>query len=131
MFLAQYSVNRIISLSKTGRLLVWSSLFAVVALPQVTFAVTFTQFVVFFVGDIVNKVIVVIVGLATVYFFWGVAKYILHSGDAAQREEGRDMMIYGIIAIFVMISVWGFVNLLSNTFRLDNSTLPRAQDFVG
>lgn len=29
------------------------------------------------------------------------------------------MMIYGIIGLFVMVSVWGLVNLLSNTFKLD------------
>jgi hypothetical protein len=130
MFLVQHLVNRIIPPPKAGRLFVWSLLFAGIVLPQVTLAVTFTQFVVFFVGDIVNKVIVVIVGLATVYFLLGSTKYILHAGDAAQREEGRNMMIYGIIAIFVMVSVWGLVNLLSNTFRLDNSTIPRAEDFV-
>ncbi len=106
------------------------SLLALIAIPEVSFATTFTQFVVFFVDEILNKLVIVIIGLATVYFLWGVAKYILHSDDPKTREEGRDMMIYGIIAIFVMVSIWGFVNLLDNTFRLDNSTLPRAQDFL-
>lgn len=107
------------------------SLAIVITVPHIASALAFKDFVVFFVGDLVNKAIVVIVGLATVYFLWGVAKYILHSGDAAQREEGRSMMIYGIIAIFVMISVWGLVNLLSDTFKLNNSTIPQAQDFLG
>lgn len=98
--------------------------------PEITFAATFTQVVVFFVGEILNKLVIVIIGLGTVYFLWGVAKYILHSDDAKSREEGRGMMVYGVIAIFVMISIWGFVNLLDNTFNLDNNTLPRAQDFL-
>ncbi len=107
-----------------------TSLLALIAIPEVSFATTFTQFVVFFVDEILNKLVIVIIGLATVYFLWGVAKYILHSDDAKSREEGRNMMIYGIIAIFVMISVWGFVNLLNQTFKLDNGTIPRAQDFL-
>ncbi len=106
------------------------SLLALIAIPEVSFATTFTQLVVFFVDEILNKLVIVIIGLATVYFLWGVAKYILHADDPKMREEGRSMMIYGIIAIFVMVSIWGFVNLLDNTFRLDNNTLPRAQDFL-
>lgn len=98
--------------------------------PVIASATTFTQLIVFFVGEILNKLVIIIVGLATVYFLWGVAKYILHSDDQKSREEGRSMMIYGIIAIFVMVSIWGFVNLLDNTFRLDNNTLPRAEDFI-
>lgn len=105
-------------------------LLTLVLIPQVSFATTFTQLVVFFVDKIINPAIAVIIGLAAVYFFWGVAKYILHSDDTKMREEGRNMMIYGIIAIFVMVSIWGFVNLLNNTFKLNRSTLPRAEDIL-
>jgi hypothetical protein len=31
-------------------------------------------------------------------------------------------MIFGIIAIAVMVSVWGLVNFLTNSFKLDNQT---------
>lgn len=98
--------------------------------PLSSFAATFTEVVVFFVSELVNPTVILIIGFAVVYFFWGVAKYILHSDDAKTREEGRGMMIQGIIAIFVMISMWGLVNLLDNTFGLDNQVLPRAGDFL-
>lgn len=101
-----------------------------IAIPQVSSASAFSELVVFFVGEILNKLVILIIGLAIVYFLWGVAKYILHSDDAKAREEGRGMMIYGTIAIFVMVSIWGFVNLLDNTFRLDNDTIPRAENFI-
>ena len=53
--------------------------------------------------------------LALVWFLWGLAMYIL-SGPGEKADEGRSRMIYGIIALFVMISVWGLVRVLSNTF---------------
>ena len=33
----------------------------------------------------------------------------------------RNLMIYGIIGLFVMISFWGIVNILVNTFELNTS----------
>ena len=33
----------------------------------------------------------------------------------------KNLMIYGIIGLFVMISFWGIVNILVNTFELNTS----------
>ena len=35
------------------------------------------------------------------------------------RNKGKNIMIYGIIGLFVMVSFWGIVNILINTFELD------------
>lgn len=51
--------------------------------------------------------------LATVLFLWGVVRYITAGGDEERLKEGRNLMIYGIIALAVMVGVWGFVNLFS------------------
>ena len=57
--------------------------------------------------------------LALLFFFWGVAKYILAVGGDA-KEEGKKIMVWGVIALFVMSSVWGLVyfirgELIGNT----------------
>ena len=72
------------------------------------------------VTNILNSIIPIIIGLAVVYFLWGVFGYVTAGADD-KKKEARDVMIYGIIAIFVMVSVWGLVNLLVDTFGLDNS----------
>ena len=56
------------------------------------------------------------IALALVYFLWGAAQFILHGGDEGKRSEGTKMMIYGIIGLFVMVSVWSLVGVLENTF---------------
>jgi|SRR5579872_7114865 len=61
-------------------------------------------------------------GLAVLYFFYGVAKYILAAGDAEKAKEGKSIMIYGVIAIAVMASIWGLVIWLQQTFGINNTT---------
>jgi len=52
--------------------------------------------------------------LALVYFFWGIALFIFQSGDEKKVEEGKSKMKWGIVALFVMVSVWGLVSVLQN-----------------
>jgi len=72
---------------------------------------------------IINYVIPILIAVALVYFIWGMVKYIRDAGQEAKREEGRAVMIHGIIALFMMIAVWGIVNLLLSTFGLEGSAL--------
>jgi len=63
--------------------------------------------------NIIEKIIPLLVGVAVLIFIWGVLKYILAgSDDASKRTEARGFMIWGIVAIFVMVSVWGLVGIL-------------------
>ena len=58
-----------------------------------------------------------LIGLAVVVFFWGLVKYLnAGMGDAKNIKEARDLMIWGIIAITVMVSVWGIVKVVQTTF---------------
>ena len=76
--------------------------------------------------DIINSYIIpLIIGVAGLIFMIGVIKYVTAGDDAAGREGARNMMVWGIIALFVMISVWGLVNLLVGTFNLDSDLDPR------
>ena len=73
-----------------------------------------TEIVVFSVIPLIG-----VVGLA--WFFYGVAKYIKGAEDEKGRTEGRQFMLYGIIALFVMVSVIGLVNVLRNTFGFNSA----------
>jgi hypothetical protein len=42
------------------------------------------------------------------------AKFIRDSGDETAREEGREIMKWGIIALFVVSSLWGVVAFIRN-----------------
>ena len=68
------------------------------------------------IGNVIATLTPIVVALALLFFFWGLAKYILSAGDEAKQTEGRSIMIWGIIALFVMVSVWGLVQVLQQTF---------------
>jgi len=59
--------------------------------------------------------------LCLLYFFWGVAQYIrVGAGSETAAEEGRRRMAYGVIALFVVFSIWGIINFISSEFSLPN-----------
>ena len=73
-----------------------------------------------------QSVIPFIFSIAVVAFIWGVVQFfIINSDEEAKREQGKQFMIWGIIALTVMLSVWGLVGILSNTFGI-SSVLPQA-----
>lgn len=96
-----------------------SYIFAALAVPAVSFAQTSGLITVLDrIQNILDAVIPIIITLAVIYFFWGLAQYILESGNAEKKEEGRNKMIWGIIALFVMVSIWGLLGLIAGTFGI-------------
>jgi hypothetical protein len=70
--------------------------------------------------NVINDVLVpLIFAVAFIVFLWGVFKYfILGATDEESRSNGGKLVLYGIIGFAVMLSVWGLVNIVSNTFGL-------------
>lgn len=79
-----------------------------------------------YVNCIINlSIIPLLFTLATLFFIWGVVQYMLADADERKRETGKQYMVWGIVALTVMLSVWGLVNLLGNTFGLDTGFVPQ------
>ena len=83
--------------------------------PMMAMAQTDATDIVNTIGNLISQITPVLVGLALLYFFWGLAKYVLSAGDEDSKAEGRNIMIWGIIALFVMVSVWGLVQVVAST----------------
>ncbi len=67
------------------------------------------------VNQILNPLIGVLIASALVVFFIGVIKYIRVAGEE-DKNEAKRIMWWGIIALFVMVAVWGLVQIVINTF---------------
>lgn len=53
--------------------------------------------------------------LCLLYFFWGMVKYIKDGASSDKAaEEGKRIMLWGIVGLFVAVSVWGIVSLIKN-----------------
>ncbi len=79
----------------------------------------FLDLSVFVVCNINKGVIPLIFALALVMFVWGVTQYVINSSDEAKKEKGRQFMLWGIIALTVMVGVWGLVHIFGATFGID------------
>ncbi|HEY4509128.1 MAG TPA: hypothetical protein VJC13_02495 [Candidatus Paceibacterota bacterium] len=76
------------------------------------------------VSSIVGKVIPIMFALAIIYFFWGLIQFIRSAGDPKLAAQGKSIMIYGVIAIAVMLSIYGLVRFLNTSFGIsDNSNI--------
>ncbi len=71
------------------------------------------------IGQIVAKIIPIMFALAIIYFFWGLVKYIQSAGDPKAADAGKSIMIYGVIAIAVMVSIYGLVAWLQGTLGIN------------
>lgn len=84
---------------------------------------TFAQFVgngqTGIIGAINTAVVPVIFAFAFAAFIWGVMRYFFINGDdEAKRAEGRQFVLWGILGMVVLFSVWGLVNMLLSTLGI-------------
>lgn len=107
------------------------SLSALLILPVIAGAqLTNTGEFITAVGNLVERLLIIVAGLGLLVFMWGLVKFIYKAGDKAAVDEGKNLMKWGIIALFVMVSVWGIIHLIRAeifpTTPFDsNITLPR------
>jgi undecaprenyl pyrophosphate phosphatase UppP len=83
------------------------------------------------VRNIIDILIPLVAALALLYFFWGLAQFILNSGSDDAKTEAKNKMIWGIVALFVMVSVWGLVRWLGEAIGVNPGTSDQPIPGVG
>ncbi len=105
------------------RLFIPLSLFA----PLVASAQTATDVINIVIRVINNALVPLVLAVAFLVFIWGLYQYFI-AGSEEDKKQGRSLMIWGILAFFVMLTVFGIVNVLQNTFvqktDLESSDIP-------
>lgn len=79
----------------------------------------------------VNFSVTILIVLAVAWFIWNVVSYTMSSDDK-KKEAAKSQMIWGIIAIAVIVSVWGLVTFLQGFFGVDktNSSEVIPSDYI-
>ena len=80
-----------------------------------------------FILAVIDTVIPVIVAGAVAVFLWGLFRVLRAAGNESDHTEGWNIMIYGLIGIFVMTAVWGLIAVLNGTFGFSGVSLPSTQ----
>lgn len=75
---------------------------------------------------LINSVLVpLLFAVAFLMFLYGVAKtYIFSHGESGEIETGHKIILWGVIGFVVMLSLWGLVNVVANTFGLTGISAP-------
>ena len=70
--------------------------------------------------SLLNTFTVILISLAVVWIIINVVRYLIIKGPD-ERKEGGLRILYGVIGLFVIISIWGLVSVLQNSFGTTNT----------
>ena len=75
-------------------------------------------------NTIVKSLAALFASAAMVAFFFGLVKYIIgiRNGDTTANRNGQQFMMWGLIALFVMFSVWGIITYAQRIFGIEGKT---------
>lgn len=68
-------------------------------------------------GNLFGLATAALIGVGIVIYFWGIVRTLFKadSGNATSFDEIRTQLGWGLVALFVVFSVWGIITLLGNT----------------
>lgn len=58
----------------------------------------------------------ILVAVAVLYIIWNVVQYMIKP-PGSEREGALANIGWGILGLFIIVSIWGLVNILTNTFK--------------
>lgn len=70
---------------------------------------------------LMSTIIPFLFAIAAAAFIWGIISYYMNPENEEKRKKGKSFIIGGLIALFVMTSMWGIVRIFSGTFDLDTA----------
>ena len=71
------------------------------------------------VAYIVNPAILIIFAAGFFMFVWGLVQFLWKLDEGADNTKGKQHMIWGIVGMLIMVSVYGIITLIKDTFDLD------------
>jgi len=76
---------------------------------------------------LMSTVIPFLFAIATAAFIWGVIQFYLNPTNEEKRKKGKGFIVGGLIALFVITSMWGITRIFSGTFGVD-TVIPTIED---
>ncbi len=80
---------------------------------------------------IINPLIYLLFALALAYFLYGLAKYLLSPDNEELRSSSKSHMLWGIFGMFIMIAVFGIMNLILKTVGEDRIQINNGDIKIG
>lgn len=72
--------------------------------------------------NIGNTFITVLISLAVVWIIFNVVRYLILGADSEDaRAKAKDSILYGVIGLVVILSIWGLVAIVRNSLVTNNN----------
>ena len=98
-------------------------------------SISIVSFLQRFSSVILNPIILLMFALSFLYFVYGVFKFLSLDMNAVDksRQEARDSIIWGIVGMVIMFSVFGLIRFVLDTFGISPSDINSsgAKGFLG
>jgi hypothetical protein len=78
------------------------------------------------IATLIGQLIPLLIAIAVLFFIWGLVTFIASADDEAARAAAKTKMIWGVVALFVIVGVWGLVGLLQTFTGIDDTTAASA-----
>ena len=68
--------------------------------------------------SVIDILIPILFALAFIVFFWGLSKFILRSDNEKDIENGKNYMLWAVLALFVLLTFRVIITLVSTDLEL-------------
>lgn len=83
----------------------------------------FKDFVDFLIGTLITPLLSIFLGAAVVFFLWNMMGIIRKTDQPEELAKMKEKAIWGVIAIAVMVSMWGLVNFFTGSLNLNTTPI--------
>ncbi len=71
---------------------------------------------------IIDPALRVVFTLGLFLFIWGIVEFLWGVKDGKNTEQGKNHIIYGLLGMLIMVSVYGIIALIVNSFGLNTAS---------
>lgn len=72
-----------------------------------------------------NYLVPILMLAAFGYFLYGMVQFLRYTNNKDKRAEYRVYMTWGVVALAVIVSVWGIIYILGNIFGVNTTVIPQ------
>lgn len=66
-------------------------------------------------SEIIQPIIILLIAVAIGYFLFGLMEFVRNQDNETAQEEGKQHMLWGVIGVAIMFSVYGILHLINTT----------------
>ena len=73
--------------------------------------------------QILNTSVIILISFSVVWIIVNVVRYLIAGGEE-DRKKGGMAILWGVVGLFVILSIWGLVAILKNSFKTNSENIP-------